>query len=144
MAGSLSWMTVAPAAAGQGALTTVRVDLRSGPVDRAIPLAGGTPVTGVVTLDGAPLPYGLVEIVDPNSGALLGRTLTDSDGRYNVRVEIDDDADAGESGDDTGDDGDGSEDTGGGDEGDATDDTGDGDTGSDSGDSGSDSGDSGG
>jgi hypothetical protein len=94
-------VTVTPATARQGALSTVRLDLRSGDQDERIELPTGTPVEGLVTSEGVGVPYALVSIVNPNTGALLARTLTDGDGFYSVRValaSVDEDATGGDTG----------------------------------------------
>ncbi|MBM4365741.1 MAG: carboxypeptidase regulatory-like domain-containing protein [Deltaproteobacteria bacterium] len=72
-----------------GALATRYVDGRDGgELRHDVTLASGTPVVGVVRLGDAALGLSLVEVVDPNSGSLLARTLTDLDGNYSVRVAL--------------------------------------------------------
>ncbi len=76
-------------AAEAGALASQYVDGRDGgELRHNVTLASGTPVLGAVRLGDAALGLSLVEIVDPNTGALLARTLTDLDGNYSVRVAL--------------------------------------------------------
>ncbi len=72
-----------------GALANQYIDGRDGgELQHDVTLAAGTPVVGAVRLADAALGLSLVEIVDPNSGTLLARTLTDLDGNYSVRVAL--------------------------------------------------------
>ncbi len=82
-------VVVAPDDAALGALSVRVVDGRDGgELDHSVKLAAGTPVNGSLRLGDATVPYALVEIVDPNTGELLARDLTDADGNYAVRVEV--------------------------------------------------------
>lgn len=95
-----------------GALASRYVDGRDGgEIQHDVTLASGTPVAGGVRLGDAALGLSLVEIVDPNSGTLLARTLTDLDGNYSVRVSLPEGDDGG--GSDTAGGGDSGTDTGG-------------------------------
>lgn len=50
-------------------------------------LAAGQPVDGVVTLDGDPVAYAVVEVRDGETGALYGTAFTDADGGFALRID---------------------------------------------------------
>ena len=79
-----------PAIAASGAYTNQELDLTSAASTEGfdIPLATGALLSGVATLDGAPVPFALVEIYDHAEELLLARTLTGADGAYNVRIDL--------------------------------------------------------
>lgn len=49
-------------------------------------LATGQPVDGTVLSDDGPVAYAIVELRNPNTGALYGSTITDDEGRFAVQV----------------------------------------------------------
>jgi hypothetical protein len=68
---------------GDAAITTLSAD-GAGDLPR-LSLRSGQPVDGAVTVDDEPVPYALVEVRD-TTGALLGTTLTDGGGAFEVLV----------------------------------------------------------
>lgn len=105
-------LQVVPADESQGATTHEEVDLATAgeAASRDLMLVAGSILTGRAQLGDEAVPYAVIEVYDQVAGLLLGRTITDGDGNYALRVAIpepapiDDGADTGDdAGGDTGD-----------------------------------------
>ncbi|MSQ00681.1 MAG: hypothetical protein EXR71_02180 [Myxococcales bacterium] len=92
-----------PSSSDSGAYAHTAVDLSDAGSDAEadLDLMPGTVLSGVALLDGAPVPFALVDVYDHAQGLLLGTTVTDADGAYKVRVDVRDveTADEGDDGD---------------------------------------------
>ena len=80
-------VTLAPPDDG-AAITTIDVDPATEDRDNwsELSLTAGVPVSGVVQLDGDPVPYAVVELRNGETGELLGTTISDDTGAFSVRV----------------------------------------------------------
>lgn len=91
-------LTVFPPAAATSAVTTVVVE--SGE-DGDVVLQQGEPVSGVLSYDGVPVQYALVEVRDARTARLLGTTTSDGEGRFAVEVVVPEVAPQDDTGSDT-------------------------------------------
>jgi hypothetical protein len=81
-------LRITPASANDGALVVEDLDVND---DQNVVtyLPTGTTVNGNVSYQGSAVAFALVEIVDPNTGALLAQAVTNAEGGYSARVALD-------------------------------------------------------
>lgn len=81
-----------PSLAIDGALTTVRARTDT-PTTWA--LDPGALLSGTLALDGAAVPWALIDVIDASTGARVGLATTDGDGAFRMLVHVEEGADSG-------------------------------------------------